>query len=70
LKWDDNKFVAFDFEASGSKEEYALQPWRCAAGDFWATSVSLIRWRVIDGMPKLAPDGSGLLAGGQDVGRD
>jgi DNA polymerase I-like protein with 3'-5' exonuclease and polymerase domains len=60
LNWDDNKFVALDFETSGSDERYALQPWRIRTGEFWATSISLIRWQVIDDMPKLAPDGSKL----------
>jgi DNA polymerase I-like protein with 3'-5' exonuclease and polymerase domains len=41
--WDDTKTVAFDFEASGTTPEYALQPWRYAAGDFWTTSISVIQ---------------------------
>jgi DNA polymerase I-like protein with 3'-5' exonuclease and polymerase domains len=58
--WNDERIVALDFETSGTLEEYALQPWRIPTGDFWATSVSLIRWQQVDGAPKLAPDGSRL----------
>jgi DNA polymerase-1 len=57
---DDDKLVAFDFETSGVLEEYALQPWRCPWDAAWATSVSVIRRQVVDGVPKLAPDGSRL----------
>lgn len=59
--WDDTKVIAFDFETSGTKPEYALQPWRVAQDEAWATSLSIIRWQIIDDMPKLAPDGSSLL---------
>jgi DNA polymerase I-like protein with 3'-5' exonuclease and polymerase domains len=59
LIWDDAKIVAFDFETSGTLEEYALQPWRLEQGKFWATSVSLIRH---DG-GRLLPDGSCILVG-------
>jgi DNA polymerase I-like protein with 3'-5' exonuclease and polymerase domains len=54
LTWDDEKVVAFDFETSGTLPEYALQPWR-ATHDSWTTSISVIRWMVIDDMPKLHP---------------
>lgn len=54
--WDDTTVVATDFETSGSLPEYALQPWRVASRDFWATSLSVIRWT--DG--RLVPDGSAL----------
>lgn len=47
--WDDQRFVAFDFEASGTIPEYALQPWRLQSGDFWATSISVI-CRYPDGL--------------------
>ena len=33
MDWNDDQIVAFDFEASGSLPEYALQPWRIPAGD-------------------------------------
>ena len=36
-KWNETT-VAFDFETSGTLPEYALQPWRAATGEFWATS--------------------------------
>lgn len=57
---DDDKLVAFDFETSGVLDEYALQPWRCPWDASWATSVSVIRRQVVDGVLKLAPDGSSL----------
>ena len=41
--WDDARFIGFDFESSGTLPEHALQPWRLDAGDFWATSMSIIR---------------------------
>lgn len=41
--WDDDKFVAFDFETSGTLPEYALQPWRVAQGKSWATSLVSVR---------------------------
>lgn len=31
--------MSFDFETSGSKPEYALQPWRIPSGNAWATSL-------------------------------
>lgn len=52
--WDDAKFVAFDFETSGEKPEYALQPWRVAQGKAWVTSVAIVE--KVDG--KLAVTGS------------
>lgn len=36
--WNDNDYLAFDFETSGDLPEYALQPWRYAQGKAWATS--------------------------------
>ena len=39
MNWNDATICAFDFETSGTLPEYALQPWRYAAGDFWATSL-------------------------------
>lgn len=38
--WDDSKYIAFDFETSGTLPEYALQPWRVADGTAWATSIA------------------------------
>ncbi len=40
MNWDDEGFVAFDFETSGRKPEYALQPWRLKTGDAWITSIA------------------------------
>jgi DNA polymerase I-like protein with 3'-5' exonuclease and polymerase domains len=37
--WDDSRVASFDFETSGAKPEYALQPWRIPAGGAWATSL-------------------------------
>jgi DNA polymerase-1 len=54
--WNDETFVATDFETSGTLPEYALQPWRFDAGDFWPTSLSIIK--LING--RLTPDGSKL----------
>jgi DNA polymerase-1 len=59
--WIDEKMSAFDFETSGTQEEYALQPWRVPQGQAWCTSLSFIRWNIINGMPKLQPDGSCIL---------
>lgn len=39
MRWNDERFICFDFETSGSKPEYALQPWRVAQGKAWATSL-------------------------------
>lgn len=41
--WQDDKFIAFDFETSGEKAEYALQPWRVAQSKAWATSLVTAR---------------------------
>ena len=46
--WHNDKFVAFDFETSGEKPEYALQPWRVAQGKAWATSLVTLR-KTADG---------------------
>lgn len=43
LKWNDDKFVAADFETSGEYPEYALQPWRILQGKAWATSLVWVR---------------------------
>lgn len=53
--WSDEKFLAFDFETSGEKVEYALQPWRVAQGKAWATSLVYRRktaegWRTSGGL--------------------
>lgn len=61
--WDDSKVVATDFETSGSLPEYALQPWRVASKDFWATSLSIIRWQG----ERLVPDGSKLWPAREDA---
>lgn len=61
--WIDEKMSALDFETSGTQEEFALQPWRVPPGQAWVTSLSFIRWNIVNGMPKLAPDGSSLLVG-------
>lgn len=41
--WDDSKYIAFDFETSGTLPEYALQPWRVAQGKAWVTSLATVR---------------------------
>lgn len=43
--WDDDRYTAFDFETSGVKPEYALQPWRIPRGDTWATSLVWVKRR-------------------------
>lgn len=50
MNWNE-QVVAFDFEASGTIPEFALQPWRRSTEDFWTTSISVIRH---DGL-KLTP---------------
>src|SRR6056297_1268407 len=37
--WDDSKFVAFDFETTGTLPEYALQSWRVKQGLAWPSSL-------------------------------
>src|SRR5271165_4182884 len=37
--WDDAHVGSFDFETSGTKPEYALQPWRITTCNSWATSL-------------------------------
>lgn len=56
--WDDSKYIAFDFETSGTLPEYALQPWRVAQGKAWVTSLATAR-KIPD---NLVIDG-GLLVG-------
>ena len=41
--WDDSKYIAFDFETSGTLPEYALQPWRVAQDKAWVTSLATVR---------------------------
>lgn len=41
--WDDDRFVAFDFETSGALPEYALQPWRIRQERAWATSLAVVQ---------------------------
>lgn len=48
--WDDRQVFSFDFETSGSKPEYALQPWRVATEDAWVTSLV---WQYLDENYKL-----------------
>jgi hypothetical protein len=58
VTWASLNPVAFDFEASGTLPEYALQPWRLATGGFWATSISVIEHRdnqLVPRMSKLFP---------------
>ncbi len=43
MMWDDSKYVAYDFETSGTLPEYALQPWRVAQGKAWVTSLATVR---------------------------
>lgn len=58
--WDDDRFVAFDFETSGVVPEYALQPWRVKEGESWVTSIAIIRWMLVNDVQKLKPHGSTL----------
>ena len=37
--WDDTHVCAMDYETSGTRPEYALQPWRIPHGKAWATSL-------------------------------
>ncbi|MDR3427783.1 DNA polymerase [Silvimonas sp.] len=51
--WDDARVLTFDFETSGTKPEYALQPWRVAQGKAWVTSLvystTVAGERVVEG---------------------
>ena len=38
--WFDDRVCAFDFETSGTRPEYGLQPWRISQGTAWATSTA------------------------------
>jgi DNA polymerase I-like protein with 3'-5' exonuclease and polymerase domains len=40
--WNETKFLALDFETSGTLPEFALQPWRVAQGSAWATSLATV----------------------------
>lgn len=40
--WDDRHVVAMDYETSGVRPEYALQPWRIPRGDTWVTSMAWV----------------------------
>lgn len=44
-EWNDDDYVAADVETSGTKVEYALQPWRLQQGLAWLTSFAAV-WRV------------------------
>jgi DNA polymerase-1 len=50
------KYVAFDFETSGTLPEFALQPWRIPQGKAWATSLAWV-WK---------PEGKFVAGGGLD----
>lgn len=50
--WNDERMVGLDLETSGSKTEYALQPWRVAQGRAWITSAALLRRAPIVSDPK------------------
>lgn len=41
--WDDLRFIAFDFETSGTLPEYALQPWRVRQERAWVTSLAVVQ---------------------------
>ena len=56
MSWNPDKYVVCDFETSGSKPEYALQPWRVAQGKAWATS--FVSLKIINEKPVY---GGGLL---------
>lgn len=38
MNWDHSRVIGFDVETSGTKPDYALQPWRVASGDAWITT--------------------------------
>ena len=57
--FDPARYMAFDFETSGTLPEYALQPWRIQTGHTWATSLVTVR---------RAPDGTAQVGGGLCVG--
>ena len=40
--WSSRSVCATDFETSGTRPEFALQPWRVKTGDFWATSLAWV----------------------------
>lgn len=42
MDWDDENYVAFDFETSGDLPEYALQSWRLRHGKAWITSIAWV----------------------------
>jgi len=53
----DAQVQCFDFETSGTKPEYALQPWRIRKHEFWATSLVWMRCDPeIKAFGGLAPD--------------
>lgn len=43
MAWSDARTAAFDVETSGTKPEYALQPWRVTQGHAWLTSAAIAR---------------------------
>lgn len=57
--FDPRRYMAVDFETSGTLPEYALQPWRIQTGHTWATSLVTVR---------RAPDGTAQVGGGLCVG--
>lgn len=62
-EWRDEKVTAFDFEASGTLPEYALQPWRVPQGKAWITSMSVIDYTA----DRLVPNGSKLFPTVKDM---
>ena len=57
--FDPARYMAWDFETSGTLPEYALQPWRIQPGHTWATSLVTVR-RALDGTAQV---GGGLCVG-------
>lgn len=41
--WDDEAYMAFDFETSATQPEFRLQPWRVAQKKAWVTSLATVR---------------------------
>ncbi len=58
MTWNHDRFMAADFETSGTLPEYALQPWRVKQGKAWATSLSYVKFvgNTLKPHGGLAPD--------------
>lgn len=56
MNFDVAQHIAFDFESSGVKPEYALQPWRIPYGETWATSLAIVQ-RFSDGRAPITMGG-------------